>query len=248
MPRADLDAARPAERAACAQAARRDRLRDAAHRIGQPLNAMALLADAVQRRTEGRPDIAEMLGAMQDAVGQLERMIRSLLDLARVETAMIQPRVAPFPIASVLMKLEIELQPLAEARGLDFRVVPSAASVVSDPWLVGLILRHFLVNALSYTAKGRVLAGCRRAGGNVDALVLDTGVGVPAGALDGLFRGHGRLEQQPGTEAHGLGVGLAVSARIAHSLGHRITARSEVGRGSVFGLRLPLSFPGPHTG
>jgi len=73
------------------------------------------------------------------------------------------------------------------------RVVPSTAGVRSDSALLRRILQNFLSNALRYTAKGRVLVGCRRRGGNLRIEVWDTGPGIPQEHLGDIFMEFQRL-------------------------------------------------------
>ncbi|MFP3480979.1 HAMP domain-containing sensor histidine kinase, partial [Burkholderia sp. SIMBA_057] len=69
--------------------------------------------------------------------------------------------------------------PLAEAKGLDWRVVPFTGTVRSDRVLLGRMLRNLVDNAIRYTDRGRVMVDCRPQGTRLCIEVHDTGLGIP---------------------------------------------------------------------
>jgi CheY-like chemotaxis protein len=125
---------------------------------------------------------------------------------------------------------------IAAERGLKFRWMPCHVAVVSDPVLLRRIVQNFLSNALRYTARGRVLLGARRVGDAVRIEVHDTGPGLDAEQQRVIFEEFRRLERGA---SQGLGLGLAITERLAELLGHRLGLRSRVGVGSVFSVTVP---------
>jgi CheY-like chemotaxis protein len=95
-------------------------------------------------------------------------------------------------------------------------------------------------NAVKYAPGKRVLVGCRRRNGAVRCEVHDTGYGIPEDKLQAIFLEFERLGPGDGS-APGLGLGLSIVERIARMLDHPLEVRSELGRGSVFALTVPLS-------
>ena len=123
-------------------------------------------------------------------------------------------------------------------RGIDLRAISTNAHVVSNPVLLGCILRNLVTNAIRYTEPGgRVLIGCRRKGREIRIDVYDTGIGIPEDQLPRIFESFTRPAPERG---NGLGIGLAIVRRALEVLGHRIEVRSVVGEGSLFSIYAPL--------
>jgi two-component system, OmpR family, phosphate regulon sensor histidine kinase PhoR len=122
-------------------------------------------------------------------------------------------------------------------RGIDLRAMSTNAHVVSNPVLLGCILRNLVTNAIRYTEPGgSVLIGCRRKGREIRIDVYDTGIGIPEDQLPRIFESFTRLV--PGRD-NGLGIGLSIVRCALEVLGHRIEVRSVVGEGSLFSIYAP---------
>jgi CheY-like chemotaxis protein len=114
--------------------------------------------------------------------------------------------------------------------------------VRSDPTLLNRVLMNLVANALRYTEHGRILVGCKRSGpAEVRIVICDTGCGIPSDQLEAIFGEFVQLDNSGRGRSEGLGLGLAIVARMAQLLGHQVTVRSRVGRGSIFAVRLPLA-------
>jgi CheY-like chemotaxis protein len=107
--------------------------------------------------------------------------------------------------------------------------------------LLGRILRNLLSNALRYTERGGVLVGIRRRGDGLRVAVWDTGPGIHPDQQKIIFEEFRQIGNPERGPAKGQGLGLAIVAKTADLLGHRLTMRSRVGRGSMFAITLPLA-------
>jgi signal transduction histidine kinase len=106
--------------------------------------------------------------------------------------------------------------------------------IEGDRFALGRVYRNLVTNAIQATEQGgRVTISTARAGDRVEVNVEDTGSGIPADKLSGIF------EDFVTTKRRGLGLGLAISKRIVEQLNGTITVESEVGRGTKFTLRFP---------
>jgi signal transduction histidine kinase len=131
--------------------------------------------------------------------------------------------------------------PQAQEKGLELRTRPGEWRIRSDPQLLEQLLRKLVSNALRYTERGGVLVGCRRAGGELRLQVWDTGIGIPAAELEAIFDDFYQVANPARRRSAGLGLGLAIVRGLSQLLGHPVTVRSELGRGSVFEVRVPLA-------
>jgi PAS domain S-box-containing protein len=197
----------------------------------------------------------EVLGALarrqRESVGRIRASIRSaleliddLVELARAEAGQLELEPRPTDVREVARELGEDYRPQAESAGLRFLTeLPDELPVIrSDPTRVRQVLGNLISNAIKYnrpegTITVRAALRTRRAGGEYAVVeVADTGIGVPEEKLALLFREFSRLA--PGS-AHGAGLGLAISQRIALALGGEITVTTAPDVGSTFALWLP---------
>lgn len=208
------------------------------HDMRQPLQSLSLYTAAVQgtERTAEREAICEEMSGAIQAMGT---MLDVLLDIENLEDGHVRVEIVEFPVSSLLAFVEREFRLPAEQKGLDLRVVPSRLAVRSDPVLLERIVQNLVANAISYTGDGKVVVGCRRAGRQVRIEVWDSGVGVAEDDLQTIFEDYYQVDNPARDRRKGLGLGLAIAQRIAKLLDHRITVRSQLGKGSLFAVQVP---------
>jgi DNA-binding response OmpR family regulator/anti-sigma regulatory factor (Ser/Thr protein kinase) len=112
--------------------------------------------------------------------------------------------------------------------------------VRTDVRLLRRLLQNLLTNACRYTPKGKVLFGVHRRGNFAEIQVVDTGIGIPKDKFDEIFAEFRRLADLAGG-SKGYGLGLSIVRRISRLLDHPVEVRSQVGKGSVFLVRVPLA-------
>ncbi len=170
------------------------------------------------------------------------KLIDDLSEFARAETDRIEIRPAPTQIIEIARELGEAYRGIAEQAGiaveLELHRVPI---IISDDDRIRQILGNLLSNAVKYTKRGgRIIVRTQQRvdenGHCVIAEVEDSGIGIPADKMHLLFEEFERIDPsvQPG-----LGLGLAISRRVARALGGDIAVHSERGRGSRFTLWLP---------
>lgn len=216
----------------------------ASHDLLQPLNAARLFLSALDEslHASSHAGAAEkertLAGSAITALRSTEHVLDRLLDISSYDAGAVRAEPSDFPIADLLVQLNVEFSAMARERGLVLRVVDCKLAVRSDPHLLRRILQNLLSNALRYTPRGRILLGCRRRGGNLRIEVWDTGIGIAAADQKRIFEEFQRLA--PGSEK-GLGLGLAIVDRISRLLGHPVDLRSRPGHGSCFAVTVPLA-------
>ena len=133
------------------------------------------------------------------------------------------------------------VRPFAGVRGLDLRVTAPEGPIdmASDERRVEQILLNVLNNALKFTDRGYVSLSVEPAPESVTLRVTDTGIGIKAEDLRGLFQPFQQVQTGLDRPHDGTGLGLAICRRLAGLLGGEISATSEWGRGSVFTITLP---------
>jgi len=206
------------------------------HDLLQPLHAAHLFTDALAQAREADMQHA-VVAQIRGALDSTTDLLTGLLDMSRLEAGGLVPERRALPLTDVLEPLASEFRALAAERGLAFHYVPSALWIDTDPHLLRRVLQNFLANAVRYTARGRVLLGVRRDGGQVRIEVHDTGPGIAREQQPLIFEEFRRGDAAPG---QGLGLGLAIADRIAELLRAPLTLRSEPGRGTMFAVTVPI--------
>lgn len=212
-------------------------LATASHDLRQPLQAAGMFVEVLAARLDGTPQMP-VVDKLRQSLEATQSLLSTLLDVSTLEAGKITPQINRFPVMPMLANLYDQIEPEATAKGLEIRVVPTAAWVVSDQVLLERLLRNLVINAVRYTEHGRILLGCRRHGDRVAICVLDSGKGIPADKLETVFDDFVRLDGKGSGSQRGLGLGLSVVRRTAQLLDHDILLRSQPGKGSCFSVVL----------
>jgi len=212
----------------------------ASHDLLQPMNAARLLVSALRERMHDSEN-GYLVERVHVALEGAEELLNDLLYISKLDQDAVQPHLETFSIQQLLAGLEGEFQAQAKSLKLHLHMRPSHLSICSDTRLLGRILRNFISNALRYTAKGRVVVGCRRRGKVLSIQVWDTGEGIPDDRLQDIFREFQQVNSHRRGVRKGVGLGLAIVDRLARMLGHPIRVSSRPEHGSVFSVEVPLA-------
>jgi len=154
------------------------------HDLRQPLHAISLYASILEERLGGA-DAPRLLLDLQLSLRLLEQHFELLLDCARLESGLAKPRVHAFALAPLFEQAAAGARGLAAHKNVELRFVPTAASVRSDPVLLGRLLAHLLTSAIRYGDRRRIVVGCRRAGpGRLRLEIVSSGGGAAAPMLE----------------------------------------------------------------
>jgi two-component system CheB/CheR fusion protein len=216
----------------------------ASHDLRQPLQALALIQGILTTKAEGQAT-QKLVALMAQTLGAMSGMLNTLLDINQIDSGTVQPDIADFRIDDMLQRLQDEFGYHAQAQSLELRTVLCRYTVTSDRQLLEQMMRNLLSNAMKYTKRGRVLLGCRRHGGMLSVEVWDTGIGIPDTELGSIFREYHQVDNAARERSRGLGLGLSIVERLATLLDHKVSVRSQLGKGSVFAIEVPLGATSP---
>src|SRR5262249_38626552 len=141
-----------------------------------------------------------LVGKVDRALANIEDVLNILLDISKLDAGRVDAEIQRVSLDSLMRSLRDDISPLAEQRGLEFKMISSQQSIYTDPRLLRRLLQNFLTNACRYTSRGQILFGVRRRGTNVELQVFDTGIGIPQDKLDDIFEEFHRLSTGEGPE------------------------------------------------
>lgn len=210
------------------------------HDLLQPLNAARLFAGSLAERHDVVSSL-KLVKNISNSLDDVENLLGTLVDISKLDAGVIKADVSVFSAQHLLDNLAVEYQQVAKSVGLTLNFVHSSVLVKTDIHLLARILRNFLSNAIRYTESGRVLLGCRRHADCVSIEVWDTGIGIAEDKQDEIFQEFKRGDGQRLKQDRGLGLGLAIVDKITRILGHPVRVSSQLGKGSMFSITVPLA-------
>ena len=173
---------------------------------------------------------------------QLASLIKSVLDLERIETGVHGFEFAATRASDLLTRALEANQTYAMRLSVALHVEPPPSEVFvwTDPVRAQQILTNLISNAVKFSAEGEDVAlGCEPQSDRVRLYVSDHGSGIPEDARERIFQRFGQASNQEHSRVPGSGLGLSICKALASRLGGDIGFRSEPGKGSVFWVELP---------
>lgn len=219
----------------------------ASHDVLQPLNA-ALLSVSVLGDLQTSRQGSALVRQVERSLETMSDLLGTLLDISRLDAGVMQPTIETIALDDVFESLESDFGPIGHSKGLKLRFRPGGLFVASDNTMLRRILQNLVSNALRYTIEGGVLVGVRRRGEQACIEVRDTGQGIADNLRVDIFEEFHRGDVPVGrtdTSGAGLGLGLSIVKRMAAALNHWLQLDSQVGRGTIFRLYVPIRNPEP---
>ncbi len=240
-----------AGRMQASQQAQRDFVANVSHELKTPLTSIQGFAQAILDGTvddhQGREHAA---GVIYAEANRLRRLVEDLLELARFDSGQMRIARERVDLQVLLGSLEERLSVRAEEAQVQLTFeIPRPTLIVGDGDRLAQVFTNLVDNAIKHTPPGgTVRVWGEQAQGWISIHVDDSGSGIPADELSRIFERFYQLDKaRPGGGERGAGLGLAIAREIVVSHGGRLTAQSEVGRGSRFTVQLPVIRPDDKT-
>ncbi|HEX8115833.1 MAG TPA: GAF domain-containing protein, partial [Pyrinomonadaceae bacterium] len=223
------------------------------HELRTPLTAIngwvEMLSES-EELTRGDGDLAEGIRAISSSATSLTQLINDLLDLSRIQRGVLRLHRDLLNINELVRTAERTARQAAHARRLELRLEleERLPPTIADAQRVQQILWNLLSNAVKFTPKGgRVTVRTRlveSAGGEsprwIEVEVEDTGEGIPEEFMPHIWERFRQADATATRRHGGLGIGLSLVKELAEAHGGQVAAESVEGRGSRFGVRLPV--------
>ena len=215
----------------------------ASHELRTPLTSVQmgihlLLEDAAGALTERQQEILQVC---REDTARLDRLMRDLLDLSKIESGAVAPVFVPTRPSALVAAAVDPLRLQTDARGvhLDVDVPPDLPNVAADRGQIERVIANLVTNAARATpGGGTITVTAVRRGEAVAVSVTDTGSGIPRDYLPKIFEPFVQVPHAPGG---GAGLGLPISRRIVEAHGGQLTVQSSEGHGSTFTFTIPIA-------
>ena len=222
-------------------------LANMSHEIRTPMNAILGFSQLMLRDQDLTARQCQYLGTINRSGEHLLALINDILEMSKIEAGRTTLNLSTFDLPVLLKDLEMMFRVRTDEKKLSFSVemigdVPQY--IVTDINKLRQVFINLLGNAVKFTEQGgiglRVRADREGAKGSfLRVEIEDTGPGISPDELDKLFR-HFEQTKTGRETGSGTGLGLAISQEFVRLMGGTVTVNSQVGKGSVFAIRLPL--------
>lgn len=228
-----------------------DRLKDTfvantSHELRTPLNGIIGISETLAAGAAGEltPPQRSQLDLISFSARRLSRLVDDLIDIYRIRQGRMRLDIHPVHVATSIRNVMQLSEPLlrGEPVTLEVDIPETIPYVMADPVRFEQVLYNLLGNAIKYTDQGSIAITAWRAGDVVAVAVTDTGVGIAPDSLERIFQPLERGESpemiaKPG----GAGLGLTIARQLATAMHGRLSAQSELGKGSRFVLEIPVA-------
>ncbi len=220
-------------------------LSNVSHEMRTPLNGILGLTNLLRSGAidPGSPKFAQFLDQVDGSGQKLLKLIEAVLQIANAESGRLEvvpePTDVQYVVATVLSMFDRELK--AKSIKVEVSVEQGAERAVLDPLRLVQALASYVSNAVKFSTKGglvQVMASVVE-DNSLRVEVTDSGIGIAPEHMSRLFVDFQQLSEGHTKAFEGLGVGLALTKRIVEAQKGKVSARSEVGRGSSFVFQLP---------
>lgn len=223
-------------------------LANTSHEIRTPLTSILGLAELIENEQLDEAEVKEHGRTLRVCSQSLLALLNDVLDLAKIEAneLVVERRECnPWSVASEVVDV---LRHIADKKGIDLRIEATSkqpATISTDPTRLRQVLLQLVGNALKFTEEGEVVVRFvePERSSEQDSLVIeirDTGIGVPEDERAHLFDRFHQADNSRKRRFGGSGLGLSVAHEILQLLGGDIQIESELGKGSVFTVRLGI--------
>lgn len=219
------------------------------HEMLTPMNGIMGFLNRLQELPDLSENQSYFLSAIQNAADNLLVLLEDLLDFSRIEGSEVKINKRVFNVERSINNFcsTFDNQLKENNNTLTVEIDPKLPYKLSgDPLRLGQMIKHLTSNAIKFTENGKVTVRLKeesRTDQQVQVVleVEDTGTGIPAAEHDKIFDRFYRSERFTNRLTTGTGIGLSIVKQIAPQIGGTITVESEMGKGSIFRVHLPLA-------
>jgi two-component system sensor histidine kinase SenX3 len=222
-------------------AIRRDFVANVSHELKTPVGALNLLAEAVAEASDDPEAVQRFSARMRMESERLTRLVQQIIELSRLQGDDPLERVDPISVEVLAERAIDRVRVDAADKDVSVEFVgDDGLAVMGNAEQLIVALGNLVENAVAYSETGaRVAVSARADGGDVDLVVTDHGVGIPAAEIDRIFERFYRVDPARARATGGTGLGLSIVKHVAATHGGSVRVWSVEGEGSTFTIALP---------
>ena len=219
-------------------------LANMSHELRTPLNAILgyteLMLDGLYGELSAKT--VEVLDRVQKNGKHLLGLINDVLDLSKIEAGQLALSLDEYSMKDIVQTVVSATESLASAKRLPLKVAVAESMPIGrgDERRIAQVLLNLVGNAIKFTDEGEVRIAAGVFDGMFQVAVADTGPGIPHEEQGRIFEEFHQVDSSNTKKKGGTGLGLAIAKRIVELHGGRISVQSELGRGSIFTIDLPV--------
>ncbi len=216
------------------------------HELRTPLNSVIALSGVLNRRLAEKIPAEEYsyIEIIERNGKNLLALINDILDISRIEAGREEVEITKFNANHLVNEVVTMIMEQTRQKNIEL-VHPNdniELPITSDMTKLRHILQNLLSNAVKFTEKGKVEVKARLIDSQLVISVADTGIGISESHLPHIFDEFRQADSSTSRRYGGTGLGLAIAKKYANLIGGSISVKSELGKGSEFILKLPLSY------
>lgn len=217
---------------------------DASHELRTPLTILRGEAEVALKWAKEPEEFRAILQSNLEEIRRMTAIIEHLLEVAKAEEGSLALNVEEVELYGLLADLVQQVGLMAREKGVEilFETPGAMIKVDGDPLRLRQLFLNLIVNAVKYSEEGgKVRVVLDAANGQARVAVVDTGSGIPSEDIPHIFDRFYRVDKARNRAQGGIGLGLSLARSFAEAHGGRIEVMSQLGKGSVFTVHLPLS-------
>lgn len=245
----ELDLIEAKNEAIKAQKAEETFLAHMSHEIRTPLNAVIGMTSLLYE-TNLDAEQLDYIKTLDDSASFLLGLISNVLDITKIQSGKIEVVKSTISLTKILDNLQLTYENRVKKKGLGVKIIKEKdipSHIISDERILQQVLNNLMSNAEKFTQKGEI--GIRtsqitwKEKPALQLAVYDTGVGIAPEKKGFLFKKFKQIHTPGLTNTRGTGLGLAITKELVEILNGEVIVESEVGKGSVFIVKIPIGLP-----
>ena len=215
---------------------------DASHELKTPLTVLKGEMEIALKTEKTVEGLREIIKSSLEEVDKMSAIVKSLLDLARIDSRVKLPK-DKSRLEEIIEERFNQTMPLARSKGIDMKIVKiEKVVVIGDMLRIGQLIFNLIDNAIKYTVRGgSIEISLEQKDSWAVITVLDTGIGIAKEDIPYIFDRFYRVDKARTRAEGGVGLGLSICKEIIDAHEGRIEVESDVGKGSIFRIYLPVA-------
>ncbi len=217
-----------------------------AHDMRSPLNTISGLVNILDYETNKAKELEEIFRKIRQTITNAQRLADELLEISRIESGTVTKNYEQFLLSDFITELKNQFDPIAAKKHITILAENNVGELelTADSKMLHRMLENLLSNAIKFSGdNSRVTIICDTDHDKIKISIKDQGAGIPEHEQNLLFTKFGKTSVRPTNGESSNGLGLYIVDQLARANGGKAFFTSEIGKGSIFGIEMPVHRP-----